>query len=351
MTLVRRHVTHVGALGLSLAVALGACARDAPTDPAGGDTFTPGAPLAAGVRVPLTDMGTRTYGAFAGGLFPHGSNAMPGAHAAAGASRAAAIRTRDASGNLSAGGRYVLLSIGMSNTTQEFSAFITLAAADAAVDRTRLAIVDGAASGRTAGSWTMPTSVEYDRILTQLLQPRGLGERQVAAVWLKVANAGPTRALPDPSSDAFTLVAQQGQILRALKARYPNLQQVFVSSRIYAGYANTTLNPEPYAYESGFAAKWLIEAQITQMSGGGTDARAGNLDYASVVPWVSWGPYLWADGTTARSDGVSWVAADLSSDGTHPSTQGRTKVATALLGVLKASPHARCWLLAGLTCP
>ena len=339
----------VTAATIALAVVVGGCARNTPTAPADG-SVTPGAPLPAGVRVPLTDMGNRTYSGYMGGLFPNASNTMPPAHAAAGAAHAAAIRTRNVAGNASATGRYVLLSIGMSNTTQEFSAFITVAAADPAIDRTRLAIVDGAAGGKDASFWTAATGAEYDRIKTQVLQPRGLSEQQVAAVWLKVANIAPTRALPDAAADAYTLVAQQGQILRALKARYPNLQQVFASSRIYAGYASSTLNPEPYAFESGFGVKWLVEAQIRQMSGSGADARAGNLDYGSVAPWVTWGPYLWADGMTARSDGLTWAVAELGPDGTHPSAQGQAKVANMLLSFFKTSPQARCWFVAGQTC-
>jgi hypothetical protein len=308
-----------------------------------------GTPLPPGVRVPLIDMGSRTYLTFPGGLFP-GGNVMPSAHAAVGAQRAAAVVTRDTTGVPSPTGKYVLLSIGMSNTTQEFSTFITTAAADGTVDRTRLAIVDGAAGGKSADFWVSASGVEYDRIRTQVLAPRGLGEAQVAAVWLKVANPGPTRSLPDSASDAHRLVTQLGQIVRALRTRYPNLQQVFISSRIYAGYATTTLNPEPYAYESGFAVKWLIEAQITQAAGGGMSAAAGDLGYGTVAPWLTWGPYLWADGATPRSDGLTWVPGDLAADGTHPSNQGRTKVAGALLGFLKTSSHTRCWFLAGLTC-
>jgi hypothetical protein len=59
------------------------------------------------------------------------------------------------------------------------------------------------------------------------------------------------------------------------------------------------------------------------------------------------GHTLWADALTARSGGLTWAAAGLGPDGTHPSAQGQAKVANMLLSFLKASLHARCWFLAG----
>ena len=35
---------------------------------------------------------------------------------------------------------------------------------------------------------------------------------------------------------------------------------MFLQSRTYGGYATTNENPDPYAYEYGFATKWLIQA-------------------------------------------------------------------------------------------
>ena len=140
------------------------------------------------------------------------------------------------------------------------------------------------------------------------------------------------------------------QICRMLKEKYPNLRLAFLSSRTYGGYATTMLNPEPYAYESGFAVKWLVGAQIEQMRSGTVDPRAGDLDSGGAAPWIAWGPYLWADGTVARSDGLRWLRADFLADGTHPSMSGRQKVGAMLLGFFKTSPQASCWFLAGQTC-
>src|SRR5881394_3850626 len=71
-------------------------------------------------QTPINDLGTGTYlGQYQGGLYPNGNNTVPAAHDAAGLQRAAAIVPRDLDGNPTSGGKYVLLSIGMSNTTQE----------------------------------------------------------------------------------------------------------------------------------------------------------------------------------------------------------------------------------------
>jgi hypothetical protein len=246
----------------------------------------------------------------------------------------------------------------MSNTTQEFCGgdgaqacdawtFMGKAAADPGVNRTTLAIVNGAAGGQAAETWDAPTDANYDRVRDTRLAPLGLSERQVQVVWVKVARPGPTAALPADNADAYLLERDIGNILRAIKVRYPNVRQVFLSSRIYAGYATTTLNPEPYAYESGFAVKWVIEAQIRQRETDAiVDARAGDLAYDAVAPWVAWGPYLWAEGQTPRSDGLTWVSSDFAVDGTHPATTGREKVGAALLAFFKTSPFTRCWFLA-----
>ncbi|HEV8304996.1 MAG TPA: hypothetical protein VGQ25_08555 [Gemmatimonadales bacterium] len=321
----------------------------------------PGAPA----RVPLSDLGAGTYKGFAGGLYPGGTNAAPAAHAAAGIRHAQGVVPLDTAGVPGPGGKVVLLSIGMSNTTQEFCAgsstttsctawsFMGQAAADAAVNTATLAIVNGARGGQDAQTWDAATDANYDSVRLNRLTPLGLTERQVQVAWVKQADAGPRDSLVSSQADAYQLEMRLGNIVRALKARYPHLQLVFLSSRIYAGYATTTLNPEPYAYESGFAVKWLVQAQIDQMANGGTvtDLRAGDLNYDGSAPWIGWGPYLWADGATPRQgDGLTWERGDFVQDGTHPSQSGQQKVGTMLLAFFKGSPFTKCWFVTGGSC-
>jgi hypothetical protein len=340
---------------LSSAVAAAACASATEPEPEPTSTDTPTA---------LTDLAANQYRGFQGGLYPSGSNTVPTDHAAEGRRRAALVQPRALDGQPSPNGRIVLLSIGMSNTTQEFCAaggyttcdawtFVGQARADADVDRQRLELLNGARGGQTAAAWMSATSPEYDRIRDSGLAPLGLSERQVQIVWVKIANAGPTVRLPAANADAFTLAAQHGSVIRALQMRYPNLQLVFLSSRIYAGFATTALNPEPYAFESGLAVKWVIESQIAQVRGTQptVPVAAGTLDYRTGLPWIAWGPYLWADNAQKpRSDGLFWVREDFQSDGTHPARSGEEKVGRQLLEFFKTSPFTRCWFVTGQTC-
>ncbi len=303
--------------------------------------------LLAATLVPLDQLGIGSYLGFSGGLYENGGNAIPPDHLAAGLLRAAQIVPRDSDGRPSPTGRIAMLSIGMSNTTQEFCAtgnpapctswsFVGQAMNDPAVNHATLVLVNGAAGGKTAAAWDSPADPDYDRVRDFDLANAGLREAQVQIAWVKVANARPAASLPAGDADAYSLVTQTANILRALKSRYPNLQLAYLSSRIYAGFATTTLNPEPYAYESGFAVKWVVDAQVRQRRGGTiADSRAGDLSDA-VAPWVAWGPYLWDP---------TWVRSDFEADGTHPAQPAEQKVGALLLRFFTSEPTARAWFL------
>ena len=100
-----------------------------------------------------------------------------------------------------------------------------------------------------------------------------------------------------------------------------NLRLIYLSSRTYAGYAITARSPEPQAYDSAFAVRWLIRT--------GCRRRPPALDRL--------GPYLWTDGMKGRRDGLTWACEDVDNDGTHPSKTGMQKVSTLLLEFFKTT--------------
>ncbi|HEV2718476.1 MAG TPA: hypothetical protein VG323_00540 [Thermoanaerobaculia bacterium] len=307
-------------------------------------------------RTPLNDLGNGKYlGQFEGSLYEHGANVPPADHEAIGLAQAALVRPLDRDGHPSPNGKIVMVSVGMSNTTQEFCAagnpspctswsFVGQANADPAVNHATLVLINGARGGQAADSWESPTQPDWDGVKTNLTAA-GLTEAQVQVAWIKQANKQPATSLPSSSADAYRLAGQLGNIARALKVRYPNIRLAYFSSRIYAGYANTTLNPEPYAYETAFAVKWLIEAQVAQERSGTADTLAGDLGSAA-APWLAWSAYLWADGLNPRSDGLTWARSELESDGTHPAQAAEQKVGSMLLAFFKSDPTTKSWFVA-----
>ena len=119
-----------------------------------------------------------------------------------------------------------------------------------------------------------------------------------------------------------------------------------MSSRIYGGYASTGLNPEPYAYESGFSVKWVIAEQISQQAGNPPSDGYGPLNVGGVAPVLVWDAYLWADGLVPRSDGLIWQCNNLSQDGTHPSQSGVDKVSSLLMNFHLTSSFSQPWFRA-----
>lgn len=314
-------------------------ARGAGKNPVGGRESTD--------LVPLTQLKEK-YKGFDGGLYGSGSNELPDAHRKAALSAAAKIVPLDKDGKPAADGKIVLMSMGMSNTTQEFSRFKRIANLDAEINPSLL-IVDAAQGGKDAAAWTSgaaggekPGNAVWDTADQRITQS-GATPRQVQVIWIKQALAGPAR-YGDFPKHAEALRDHVRTAIQIAHLRYPNLKLVYLSSRIYAGYAGSQLNPEPYAYEGAFAMRWVIEDQIKGDQKLNHDPVKGDMK----APVVLWGPYLWANGVKGRElDDLTYQRDDLAGDGTHPSQSGQQKVAQTLLKFFKTDQTTRGWFLKG----
>lgn len=330
-------------------------------------------------NTPIMDMTPgQTYMGFSGNLYENNSNLAPADHDSDGIALGGQIQPLDINGNPNPNGAIAFISLGLSNTSLEFKGFVQYVKDPTRISEVnpRLAVLNGAKPSEAACSYVDPvlapidlctippytstdTQNQYDRVRDEVLATATtapgvaagcgtttnpcLSEKQVQAIWLKEASPAPEESgfstLCNPSTagcantptttEAVHFEQQIGQIVRAAQARYPNLKQVFLASRIYAGYIIIDKSPEVFAYEYGFSAKWAIQAQINQIRGMGVDPVAGNLNYNDgTAPWIAWGPYLWADGMNPRSDGLVWIKDTdyQTKDYQHPSDAGIAKV-------------------------
>jgi hypothetical protein len=287
---------------------------------------------------PLSEMTvTEKYKGEDGGLYGAGKNEPPAALKAAAKAEAEKIRPLNAAGEPAADGIIGLVSISMSNATQEFSYFKQLADPDPSKSP-HVTIVDCAQGGQAMAQWVDPNArawVEADRRLTAA----NVSPKQVQVAWIKLANVGPSGDLAEHGKK---LEQDTVAVLHNAKTRFSNLRIAYLGSRIYGGYATTPLNPEPYAYEGAFAVRWLIQDQMNGSRDLNYDASKGPMK----SPLLLWGPYFWADGMTPRnSDGLVWEQKDFGPDGTHPSQSGREKVAKMLLEFFKTDTSASPWFV------
>ena len=287
--------------------------------------------------IALPDLGKGTYKGEEGGLYPGGVNTPPPGHLKAGLAQARKIVPLDAAGRPSPDGKIVMVSIGMSNTTMKFQTFQKVAAEDRSLNP-KLVLVDGAQGGQVAWITASPKTPFWE-VVDSRLEAAGVTRNQVQAAWVLQANPGPVRPFPAESKE---LQSNLADTLHVMQERFPNLKIAYLSSRTYAGYATSPLNPEPFAYEGGFSVKWLISDQLAGKPELNFDSSKGTVR----APWVAWGPYIWADGTKANKDGLSYVREDyVEADRTHPSPSGREKVAARLLQFLKSDATSKPWFV------
>jgi hypothetical protein len=284
---------------------------------------------------PLTELGEGKYEGFQGGLYPGGKNERPEKHEKAGLDFAKKVQRLGRDGKPDDEGRIVILSIGMSNTSQISNGFLQAMKGAKKGVNPDVMFINGAQGGMTAARIQDPESKDGKRywdVIDELLKREGLTRLQVQAVWIKQADAGPKEGFPGYPRK---LQKELKNIVRVIAERFPNAKLCYLSGRTYGGYATAKLNPEPYAYQSGFAVKWLIEEQIK----GDED-----LDYTKgKAPWLSWGPYLWANGERKNPDGLSSLPEDFGPDGTHHTNPGARKMGEQLLKFFQADSTTRGW--------
>ena len=225
--------------------------------------------------VPLDQMtADEHYKGEDGGLYGGGKNVPPEAHQKAAERESAQVVPRDAEGRPSPDGKIVLLSLGMSNTTQEFSMFKQMADKDPQKSP-RVVIVNGAQGGQDAERWSEAGMPAW-RTAGNRLRMAGVTPRQVQVLFVKHARIGPARFGEYPKH-AEELKGHVAASLQIARQKFPNLRVAYLTSRIYAGYAVTGLNPEPYAYESGLAVRSLIGEQIAGSAKLNYDPAKGNV--------------------------------------------------------------------------
>ena len=101
-------------------------------------------------------------------------------------------------------------------------------------------------------------------------------------------------------------------------------------------------SPEPYAYESGFATRWVVQSQVKGDAQLNFDPDHGEV----IAPLVLWGPYLWARGNSPRKlDGLVWTEWDVRADRLHPNEAGTRKTTALLLNFFKTNEGTSRWFL------
>ena len=324
------------------------------------------------MKVPYVDPIGLTYSV---GLYGDGSSEAPCTHTQSGMDLAleaslprhadGSVCTGDLSGTSNKDCRYVFLSISMSNGTHEWHGGgpASIDRSLAFVEKTRtdakknpyLAVVDAARGGMEAQCMSgdnifhCPPPLDSnknifdyyweDYVPTQLAE-QNVTQQQVTIVWFKLANREEQN---EPDHVAYLEKNSIGVMRLALR-RFPNLKIAYLNSRTYGGYVGGDGSPEPFAYEQAFAKRNLIDRQIK------SDAElCHELDSSCAnptVPWMDWGTYLWANGTTPNSSGITWQCEDFrEDDGQHPSALGVDKFSNHLLDFVQNSPTTKIWYL------
>lgn len=305
--------------------------------------------------IPLNDLGTGYYLGKQGGFFPGGTLTENPAstHFKKGKNFAKNLQPLDSLGNINYDGGVVLMGgFGPSVPGHMLDHFVPIVrdtADDTYLTNICFDAINMGAGGKGLDYAIGADSTKYWNQMLKKIDTKGYTAEQLQVGWMyfndKYDSLGAESTFPEsPERIADDLA----YYLSELMERFPNIKIMFVSGRHYGGFADSTLEQypaigEPASYWNNFAVKWLIERQIVgnpALKYFGTGAK---------VPFITWGPYYWADGGIPRAtDGVLYQCSDFSDeDGFHLTDSTYERDAIALMDVMYTSEFAKYYVKDG----
>ncbi|HRG26602.1 MAG TPA: T9SS type A sorting domain-containing protein [Chitinophagales bacterium] len=300
--------------------------------------------------IPITDLGTDFYeGTWQGGLYQGGSNIPPVGHLNKGIGIVKKLKPLDSLGNVNyATGKIVLAGFGASTVGGPFNHMIQLMKDYTDLNPCMKSV--NAANGSDGITAMYIGNEEYwDYIEIFKLGEKDLKPIQVQVGWLMHSSRIDSNG-SDINSYTDSLIKRFTIALNAMQYYYPNLKLVFVSGFPYGGYADPSkalyhVIKEPSSYHHNFAMKELIRRQISG------DPTLKYKEPGKQVPYLIWGPPLWADGKNPRDyDGLTWnCEAEFAIDGGgyHLTNEGKDKLANILLDFFRTDTLSESWFMDG----
>lgn len=305
--------------------------------------------------IPLNDLGTGYFEGKQGGLFPGGTNAEDplSQHYKKGKNFAKNLKPLDSLGNINYDGGVILMAgFGPSVPGHMLDHFVPIVR-DTTDDvyKTNICFdaINMGAGGKGLDYAIGADSTKYWNQMLKKIEDKGYTAEQLQVGWMyfndKYDSTG-TMSFPEtPERIADDLTFY----LNELMERFPNIKIMFVSGRHYGGFADSTLEQypaisEPSSYWNNFAVKWLVERQITNAS--------ADLKYFGAnikAPFITWGPYYWADGNIPRAtDGRLYQCSDFSAtDGFHLTDSTYERDADYLMRHIYESPFSKYYVKDG----
>lgn len=307
--------------------------------------------------IPLTDLGAGFYGDIQGGLYPGGVSSRPYIHEQKGVEISQTILPLDSLINVNyTAGEVLFIGMGGSNASNAFNMFIdTMKEYDWPGTNPCMNVKGLFYGGKDLHDMVDTTSTFYWDELQGRLFNRGDKWEQVQIAWMLEQSELDTNDVDyyiDYVADQYTVLLQR------MLDTMPNLKLVYLTGFHYTGYTHPDHQlynylVEPKGYWGNLAIKEVIARQINgdpELAFEGPDKKA---------PYVTWGPYFWADGTNPRGgDYLTWPCEDYRDDDTgggfHLEESGKYKEAKMLIDYFYADTVAAAWYRDGVAwtaCP